>query len=157
VRSLSRLPHRSSARRAAAALAAAAAVWSLVAVAAGASGPWFWAAVLVVVVACGAWVALGPRPSRALPSYAGGIVLHAGTLYATLILFLFSGCAGSTPGHVDGWMWALGFLSAAAGWVWALRRPRRTWWGLPLATFAGFVVIALLAVAVNGSTGYCES
>jgi hypothetical protein len=145
-------------RRLAAALAAAAAVWTIVAAGLGGHGPVVVAALAAAVAAAGAYVALGPPPRRdALRSFGVGLAAQAGALYVVYALWVLTGCTSSTPGHIDAWMWSVGLAVIAAVDAWALRRPRLTWWLLPVATILGAMVIAVLAIAVNGSTGYCVS
>jgi len=108
----------------------------------------------VATLGVGVYFALGANRRQRLLTYGSGVLLAYVAVYAGFILFLATGCQ-SDNGHVDSWMWAIGLSVIAAGAAWALRRPRRTVWGLPLATFTGFVVMAVLALVVNGSTGWC--
>jgi hypothetical protein len=73
------------------------------------------------------------------------------------LLWVVTGCTSKTAGHIDSWMWSVGLACIAAVDAWALRRPRLTWWLLPSASILGAVVVAVLAIAVNGSTGNCVS
>ena len=150
-----RRSRRSVLSRAAAALAAAAAVGAPLSVFVSESGKPAWTCVWVAVLATGLWLASRPGPRRTvLLTYGTGLVLDAGALAGAALVFLFTGCE-SDNGHVDPWMWAVGLAVVAAGNAWAVQRPLRTWWGMPVAAFAGLAVTALLALAVNGSTGAC--
>jgi hypothetical protein len=110
-------------------------------------------AIVVACVAAGTFVGAGGRP-RAFGSFVAGVLLAVPALYASLILFLATGCLND-HGHVDGWMWAAGVALLAAGVAWSIRVARRAWWAIPVSTIVGLGVTAALSVAVHGSTGWC--
>ena len=115
------------------------------------SGRYAWWAAGVAIVAAFFWLG---RDRRAVTSYVVGLVLDVPALVIAWLVRVFPGC-GSAGGEIDPWMWTVGVAVIMGGSIWSLRRPTRTFWGMPVAVLAGFVVIVVLAVTVNGSTGSC--
>jgi hypothetical protein len=111
----------------------------------------------IVAVCAGAavYVAAGPRRGHAVISFLGGMVLSVVVLYGALILFILTGCSEHGQGHIAGWMWEVAIVVLAAGSFWALQRPWRTWWALPVSTAVALIAVDVLAVAFTGSTGAC--
>jgi len=135
----------------AAAALAAATVWMPVA-ALVVFGPLGFALWLLFALAAAAFYV---RVWRQWVPVLAGLVLDVGALALTALGLLVAGCGGDQAGHVDRWMWALGGMLAFAIGTWALSRPSRALWGLPLGTLAGAAVVIGLAVVLNGNTGLC--
>jgi hypothetical protein len=92
----------------------------------------------------------------AAAAYLLGVALVAPALYGAFLLLLIGGDCDD-DGHVSPWMWAVGATVFVAFAAWSVRRIRRVWWGLPLATLAAALLVVALANVVNGSTGACLS
>ena len=111
------------------------------------------AAVLAATCVVALALYLSPR-GRPAALYVLGAGLTVAALLVGVILLLIAGCGGS-DGHVDTGVWIGGTAIFFAGAAWAVRSPRRVWWGLPVSMLvaAGFVVG--LATLLTGSTGAC--
>jgi hypothetical protein len=108
-----------------------------------------------VAVVCGAALALYLSPrGRPAAAYVLGAGLTVGALLVGVVLLLVAGCAGS-DGHVDTGVWLGGAAIFFAGAAWAIRSPRRVWWGLPISMLLASGFVVGLATLLTGSTGAC--
>lgn len=83
-----------------------------------------------------------------------GAVLNVGGFVLAFLAFLLTGC-GDRNGHISGGVWAVGLVVSVVSGTWALQRPSRAWWGIPLSTLLATGVVIGLATALTGSTGLC--
>jgi hypothetical protein len=109
--------------------------------------------VLVLAYAVALALYLSPRGRPAAP-YVLGVGLTVIAVFAGALLLLLAGCGGSN-GHVDSGVWAGGAAIFLTGGAWAIRRPSRVWWALPLSMLVASGFVVGLAVVLTGSTGAC--
>jgi len=124
-------------------------VWTPIAAGLYGKGGAVWWPVAVAIVAVGVYLR---RQSRVV--YAVGLATSAAALVAAWFTFILTGCRAAN-GHVDNWMWAAGVAVIAAGCAAAVLRPRHLFWALPVATYVGLAITDVLAVTLNGATGWC--